>query len=392
MYSILAYVYIFSFMFQNIQLLRKYGSITMIGEYYLLPISIVILYFFKTRNKNYILRSYKDFIRYNFILNLLISVIITFTNKILIYGENIYIKSIHILLGILFQYITLVAMIKILEKVSLKKIKKILRVNYIVIFIIFIIEKYILNNKGRIVLTFAEPSAAGYYVLILGILNLYFNEKKIIRMIIMGTILYMNFFIMSKGAILCGLITIVFLVIKEKRKRYITMILILFITMIGYEKILLSFQNDIKYFTSVITRSWSIITAAMCFIIFPFGSGGGYLISYSLVGEKIKKILEVKYSFFNFEEIKFMLDTGIALSPKSGFFFGLLVAGIGYLKFTYNNFRYFYSKVKDNNILVVLLLFFFISNIIYSSEFQAPIQILIYSILIKIVNERRENL
>lgn len=200
----------------------------------------------------------------------------------------------------------------------------------------------------------------------------------------------MNFFILSKGSIICILLSIILIGTKEKQHRYKIIILAFLITIIGYERVLSLFQNDIKYFTSIITRSWSIITAVICFILFPIGSGGSYLVFYSFIGEKVKEILQMRYSFFSFTEIEFMLDSGVALSPKSGFFFGVLIAGIGYLKFSYNNFKYFFLKLKNESILLTLLIFFFTSNIFYSSEFQAPHQILIYSIFTKIINERRK--
>lgn len=391
MYSLLLFIYIFSFNFQNVSILKKFGSITMIGEYYLLPVSLVVIIFTRKYKKNKVLVNYKNFFVYLLLLNSFVSILVLIFNKTSIYDENINLKNLHLLTGIGFQIITFIALGKILSFVNLNKIRKILNLNYLFLFNIAIIEKYIQLNNGRLKLTFAEPSAAGNYIIILGILLIHFNKGKLLKSGIALSIIWLSYCISSKGSILCFLLSILIVILLNWRRHKKLLILLFLLSSYFLPRILTILEIDIKFFTSVITRTWSILTAIISFILLPVGSGGGYLIVYSKIGEIMKQYLSTNFSFFNYGEINFMLKTGIALTPKSGFFFGILIAGVGYLNFSYKNFKFFYNYLREKKeVLLFLLIFFYLSNIFYSSEFQAPVQILIFSIFLKVLDQEEK--
>ena len=86
-YNFLALIYVFSFNFQNVKIFPQVGSISMIGEYYLLPISCLIYFFKKKECLNKISKVYKNCILYFVIISVFMNVIFyILLNKIEIYG------------------------------------------------------------------------------------------------------------------------------------------------------------------------------------------------------------------------------------------------------------------------------------------------------------------
>lgn len=96
-YFILTFIYIFSFNFENLQLLTKYGNIMNIGVYNLLPVTVLLYSFFI---KKYIkeLKMYEKYILYLIVI-LLLNLII---NSEVFMDKNIFIKSIQLIIGIIF--------------------------------------------------------------------------------------------------------------------------------------------------------------------------------------------------------------------------------------------------------------------------------------------------
>lgn len=396
-YTILAFIYIFSFNFQNLQFFPEIGSISMIGEYYLLPVSFLICIFnFRKIGKTKISKIYKYYILYFIILNVFINIYFYFFySKMQIYETNVLIKSIQLLFHFIFQLISLEALYFILKHLSFSKLKMIMNLNYLFLFFYFIYEKYILKEIGRVKLLTSEPGAAGFLISIIFFIVLFLNKNNVIKIFIFLLYIVMMYFVGSKGAVITFIISFgIWGILNFKKNKISTIILsvsiILIFKFLYYEQLLNSFVIDIKKFTSLVTRSWSIISAIGSFLIFPFGSGGAYLVSYSFIGKKINDIYITLFPNLNYSEINYMLSTGVNLTPKSGFFFGILISGIGYTSMQTLIFKFFINKIKENNLLLFLIINYCISNLIYSSDIQAPIQILIYSFLLFVINKKIE--
>ena len=390
-YNFLAFIYVLSFNFQNVKLFPQVGSISMIGEYYLLPISFLIYFFKKKECSNKISKIYKNYIVYFIITSIFMNTVFyIFLNKIEIYGELFLVKSIHLFLHLVFQFISINTLFYIFKQVKFKNIKLILNINFIFLTCYFIYERYFLKEIGRIKLLTPEPSGAGLLISIIFFITFYINRKIIIRFLIICIYLIILYYTGSKGAVLCLLISfLVYIIISFKKHMklmfFLLFLVILFFKLFFYEKIINLFIVDLEKYTSLTTRSWSIITAIVTTLIFPFGSSGSYLFTYSFFGEIVKKIYMYLFPRLNYSEIDFMLKTGMYLAPKAGIFFGILISGIGYIYMLISIFKYLYKNLKIEKILIILLICYFISNLTYASDLQAPIQILIYSFLLYIV-------
>ncbi len=395
-YNFLAFMYVLSFNFQNVKIFPQVGSISMIGEYYLLPISCLIYFFKKKECLSKISEIYKNYIIYFVISSIFMNIVFyMFLNRIEVYGELFLVKSIQLLLHLIFQLISINALFYIFKQLKFKNIKLILNINFIFLVGYFIYERYFFKEIGRIKLLASEPSIAGYSISIVFLMTFYINRKIIIRFLITCIYLIILYNIGSKGAVLCLLISfIICMSINFKKNKKLMIFLCFFAILIFklffYEKIINMFFIDLERYTSLVTRSWSIITTIIVTLIFPFGNSGGYLFTYSFFGEIIKKIYMYLFPKLNYLEINYMLETGIHLAPKAGIFFGFLISGIGYIYILVSIFRYLYKNLKNEKILCMLLICYFISSLIYISDMQTPIQILIYSFLLYIIkfNER----
>ncbi len=394
-YNFLALIYVFSFNFQNVKIFPQVGSISMIGEYYLLPISCLIYFFKKKECLNKISKVYKNCILYFVIISVFMNVIFyILLNKIEIYGELFLIKSIHLLLHFIFQFISINALFYIFKQLKFKNIKLILNINFIFLTCYYLYERYLLKEIGRIKLLASEPSIAGYLISIVFLMTFYVNRKIIIRFLITFIYLVILYNIGSKGSVLCLLISfIIYMSINFKKNKKLMIFLcfstILFFRLFFYQKIINLFIIDLERYTSLVTRSWSIITAIVVTLLFPFGNSGGYLFTYSFFGEIIKKFYIYLFPKLNYSEIDFILKTGIYLAPKAGIFFGILVSGTGYIYMLVSILKYLYKNLKNEKILCILLICYFISNLIYISDMQTPIQILIYSFLLYIIKNKK---
>lgn len=391
-YEILIFIYMLSFNFLNLNSFPQIGTIAKIGIYYLLPITICLYIFnIKKIKKDKINKIYINYIFYLIIINIVInSFLYIFFNKIKAFNKLFYIKSIELVLHFIFQLMTIEVLYFILKKVSLKKIKIITNINFIILFICFLYQKTLLIEK-RINLFTPEPSIAGYLVSVYIFIILYLNKKTSLKIIFLTIYLIMMYYINSKGAIIVLFLAFLFcLGYKLKEKKLTTMVSGIFglyiLKIFYYEGLINAIQSDIKKYTSLVTRTWSIVSAIISFAVFPIGSGGAYLLVYQFIGEKIKDIFIAFFPKLNYSEINFLLQTGINLIPKSGFYFGILITGVGYIYFQLKLFKYFFKKVKKIFFLKMVLIVYFLSNVIYISELQTPLQILIFSFLLYIIN------
>lgn len=394
MYSILSLIYIFSFNFQDIKLLSNLGSISTIGQYYLLPLSFfLVIINFKSLKKIKLMKYYINFIFYFIVINIVVLIVSAiFFGKIEEYNQLFIEKFIQLFLHLIFQTLTLGALIIILKNITIKKIKNTIIFSYIFLISYFIYEKFILQESGRLKLTLFEPSVAGCHLTVIFLLALYFTKNRFFKLIENLIYFYILINIGSKGTILIFLIAVIFNLFLKKKFLLKRIGLILLLVLGSYfifgEKIQKMFLNDILYYTSVITRSWSIITAIILLLVIPIGSGGSYLYFYKKFGEWTKIIIQKMLPKLNYWEINYMLDTGINLAPKAGIFFGIIIGGVGYIVFNCKIIKYFYSKLRSE--LKVLFIFIFLANLTYSSDFQLPIQLLVYAILQKIYQNKEE--
>lgn len=397
-YNFLAFIYVFSFNLQNVKLFSQVGSISMIGEYYLMPISCLIYFFKRKECSNRISKIYKEYIIYFIIISVLMNIFfLIFLKKVEIYGKLFLVKSLHLLLHFIFQFISINALFYIFKQIKIKNIKWILNINFIFLVCYFIYERYFFKEIGRIKLLTSEPSIAGFLVSIIFFMMFYTNKKIIIRFFISCIFLIISYFIGSKGEILSILITLIIYGIINLKENVKTIIfscipIVSIFKLFFYENLVNSFLNDIEKFTSLVTRTWSIITTIVIALILPLGNSGVYLLTYSFFGERMKEFYLKLFPNLNYSEINFMLETGINLTPKSGIFFGILISGIGYVYMLIKIIKYLFNNLKQEKTLVLLIIYYFVSNLVYISDIQTPMQILIYPFLLCIVNRKRKEL
>lgn len=391
--KILLFIYVFIFNFENMKLFLKFGDAMNMGIYNLIPLTLFIYIIKRKIYSNKITKYYIGYLIYFLLLS----------GIILIFDHSILKKTIQLTGHIVFQFLTVEVIVYLMKEVELNCLKKIFNFNGIFMFLCFCFEicKNIqINSIGkRIVLLSSEPSEAGYITTIFYIIIFWLNKSKLIRGIILFAYGIMQFYITSKGTILVFFISLlIMLIIKalSESKRILFYLNILSISLCifyitFYKKIKIAFTNDIKRYTSVITRSWSILTSIKLFFTFPLGTSGKYLKEFAKIGEETKKFLMLNFEKFNYREIEMLLSGNKkGLVPKATFFFNLIVGGVGYIIFQYFIFRYFYKNLKKDEILLFLIIFIFISLGIYTQDNFTGTTLLAYSFLIRIIYKRHE--
>lgn len=394
-YLILSCIYILLFDFQNLFLKKYLGNIGAAGLTLILPILFILVSYFLKRIK------LKEFDK-QLILYLWYMIFISFCNTLLLgikyniwiyYDENLFIKSLKLISYNIIGFFSIIVFSRILSKNSKNDTAKILNLNYLLLIMYYIYEKT--YNVGRIKLTTSEPSEAGYILVIFTLLGLYYNEKIRIK------ILYIIFFsvlsreIASKGLMIILFISIIliFATCMSKRKIFSTIAILGLCTLIFnifyFEVLKNSLIMDLKYFTSIVTRSISILTAIKVFIGNILGVSGNYLYYFSNEGYKIYEGLRRIYPNLNYSEIQNLLKTGQNLAPKSGFFMDLILYGIYSIYFYCWTLKYFFSNLKKDLILLILLIFTYMSMLTYIDKYMTPTYILVFSIFQSIIIKRR---
>ena len=385
-YFIFTFIFIFSFNFENLQLLTKYGNIMNIGVYNLLPVTVLLYSFFI---KKYIkeLKMYEKYILYLIVI-LLLNLII---NSEVFMDKNIFIKSIQLIIGIIFQYLTIKVLSNLISKIELSNLKKIINFNILFIMIIFIYELLKNSFVGRIKLLTGEPSESGYLVLIFFLLAFLLNKSKIIRLLLLVMGIFLEIFIGSKGAMLCFCLSLfinTFInnkyqnLLKKLKKGIIMLSCLLVIILLFYNKLEKLIINDLKIYTSIVTRSWSLLTGILIGIKNPFGILGEYIVKFIEVGMEVKKIIQINFPNLNYKEIdSYLFYNAVGGVPKAAFIFNFMIGGLAYLIFQFYWFRTLWKRNKNKTIRFSILLII-ISFFSYTQDNFTGTTLLFYSIIL----------
>lgn len=403
--KLLILLFILSFNFQNIYLKNSLGAIGASGVNYFFPIALIgVFYMFLIKKLKINLLEKK--MCYYLIFSLIISVFMNWFvginyNSFEIYGEMFVGKTIKLFCYNLFGFTIISYFSRKFSQINTVSIKLFLSINFLFSVALLIFD--ILNGKtGRLFLLTSEPSEAGYIFTIFYLLFLYCNFQK---KVLVGLSTFFYFiglgFIGSKGSILCFFLAIILVLIldrsrKKSLKFFLNGLFIIMIIFLGnilfLEKLKNAFINDMKNYTSVITRTWSILVPIRITMSTIIGTSGTYLFYLKKIGIEIYK--ELKYSFpnFNYNEIEIMLSTGKNLTPKSGYFMEILIYGVGALYFYIFLWKYF-SKF-NNKIIKVLFYFVILSQITFISNQMTPTYILVFVVLnfIKIKTKSKEKI
>jgi hypothetical protein len=147
---------------------------------------------------------------------------------------------------------------------------------------------------------------------------------------------------------------------------------------------------DIEQFTSVSTRSITIITSLKSLFAYPFGQGyGTYLFTYpTLLDETTNNVLRWSPVPLSSFEIDLMLDTGRALTVKSGLLNEILYTGwaiiIFYIFFfgnAFRNLRRLRTQRTVQNLFLYILIFIIINYLLVSSIETSYITFLPFALL-----------
>lgn len=392
-YSLVSFIYIMSFNFQNLFLKDYIGTIGASGLTLLTPITLGLFII-----KKFKLNKLDKQLIYYLMYMISISFISFFYrglnyNSWSFYGEDLFLKSLKLIVYNMIGFFSIVIFSKILSKLSFQMKRNFFNFSSSLIILFFLYEKKI--TIGRIKLLSSEPSEAGFIVVIMFLLGLYYNLNNKIRLLYIVFLLVLLINISSKGTIISLLISLIlsilFRVKLKKMTSAIILILLLFFIFKGLflENLMSSIVNDLKYFTSVITRSFSILTAVKVFSTNLLGTSGSYLYYLSKEGHEVYLTLKNMYPNLNYSEIALQLKTGTYLAPKSGIFMDLILYGLYAIYFYIWSFRYFYNNIKSNLNLLVLIIFTYISMIFYIDKYMTPTYVLVFTMLQTIIMEKK---
>jgi hypothetical protein len=153
---------------------------------------------------------------------------------------------------------------------------------------------------------------------------------------------------------------------------------------------------DIEQFTSVSTRSITIITSLRSLFVFPFGQGyGTYLFTYpSLLDDTTNAVLRWSPVPLSSFEIDLMLDTGRALTVKSGLLNEILYTGWAIILFyifffgdAFKNLKRIRTNTAVYNFFQFTLIFIIINYLLVSSIETSYITFLPFALLYRFAKE-----
>ncbi len=366
------------------------------------------LYFFKA--PRYYLIYYIYSILITFVLIIYYS---GFNDYRYVYGENLVVKCIKNSMYNLIIILTLYNFYFILRYSSLIFAEKILKVLVLLQLVIGYIQIVLPNAfdfiktpqyqfTERVSLLNTEPSYT-FPQLVLSLLCYccirYYNNKRftIIDHLILlaGFILLM--FIQSRGGIVvmlaCFILILLFSKQTLKRRLLLLFASIIFIIptlWVIVNVIIPQLVTDLEGFSSVSTRSITIISSLKSLIAYPFGQGyGTYLITFpSLLNSTVNSITSSSPIPLSTFELDWMLSTGRALTIKSGLLNEVLYTGWGIIIFYFFFFGNAYRKLKlirnrkiVHNLFQYIFIFIIINFLFVSSIETAYIAFLPFALI-----------
>lgn len=341
----LYYIYfalIFSTVFQDFFLVNYIGefgrSITAI-----VVIPIFIIYTVVLRNKIYINKYIKILIKLSIYL-LFVNVLFLFKHLLIdagtinILDENVVTQTIKGYIYFLNIVIFMILLYNLQKKLTEEQVFRPFVFTFLFLFIILLIELKSMPNAlttlhntfpyYRIRLTTMESSCTSSIIVIFFAATYYYYQciKKSKIMSIFSVTLFFIFIVTSssKGFIINILATLLIMIfIDGNLKKKITCISILVITLcIGIPFIKENILNDLQYYTSIVTRGYTIIVGIIFALVNPLGVGNAlYLIEYPRLLDKYLYIFNQINLKFNLSEIYTFINATSSenIAAKSGF-------------------------------------------------------------------------
>lgn len=395
-------VYVVLLIVQDLPLQLTFGTIARSPYIFLSPLILGLItllsskvYFFKATRYYFIYYLYSILITFA-----LVTYYVGFHNFMFVYGESLVVKCVKNSMYNLIIILTLYNYYFIFRYSSLIFIEKIFKV--LVLFQLAIgYTQIILHNAfdfiktpayritERISLLNTEPSYT-FPQLVLCLLGYccirYFNQKrfKLIDYLILLAGFVLLMFIQSRGGILVMLVCFILILLFSRqsltRRLLMFSVSIIFIVptvWVIVNIILPQLVADLESFSSISTRSITIITSLKSLVAYPLGQGyGTYLITFpALLDKTINSIITLSPIPLSTFELDWMLSTGRALTIKSGLLNEVLYTGWGLIIFYIFFFGNAFHKLKlirDKNtvhsifqyiFLFVIINFLFVSSI-----------------------------
>jgi hypothetical protein len=424
--KVIKYIFLFYVVLlivQDMSLQVSLGTIARSPYVFLSP--LIFLFITITSNKIYFFKPTQYYLVY-YLYSILITLVLIlnysgFNDFRYVYGENLYVKCIKnsmynfiiILTLYNFYFIFRYSEVKFLEKILKVLVFLQLAIGYIQMVLpnaFDFIKTPAYNYTERISLLNTEPSYT-FPQFVISLLSYgcirYYNNKrfKIVDylVLLLGFILLM--FIQSRGGIIVMLVCIILIVLFSKQSLIRRLLLfsasIIFIiptVWVIVNIILPQIIADLESFSSISTRSITILTALKSLVTYPFGQGyGTYLITFpSLLDKMIGSVILVSPIPLSTWELDWMLSTGRALTIKSGLLNEVLYTGWGIILFYIFFFGYAYKQLKlirdkktVHSLFQYIFLFIIINFLFVSSIETAYIAFLPFALIGRLSREAK---
>ncbi|HSV10480.1 MAG TPA: hypothetical protein VLI68_06920 [Hanamia sp.] len=234
------------------------------------------------------------------------------------------------------------------------------------------------------------------------------NRFKITDYIVLFAGFILLMFIQSRGGIVVMLICFVLILLFSKQSLARRLILfsasIIFIiptVWVIVRIIIPQLTADLESFSSISTRSITIITSLKSLLVYPFGQGyGTYLFTFpQLLNKTINSVISLSPIPLSTWELDWMLSTGRALTIKSGLLNEVLYTGwaiiIFYLFFfgnAYHKLKLIRARKTVHSIFQYIFLFVIVNFLFVSSIETAYIAFLPFALIARFCYEETSKL
>ena len=336
------FILIFSSVFQDFFLVNYIGefgrSITAIAV-----IPLFITYILFSRKKIFINKYLKILAKLSMYL-LFINILFLFKHLVIDVGaikvldENVILQTIKGYIYFLNIVIFMILIYNLQKNLKKEQVFKPFVFTFLFLFLILLVELKnipdalpLLHNDFpyyRVRLTTMESSYTSSIIVIFFATTYYYykNIKKNRVLSITSVFMFCTFVASSgsKGFILNLLITLfIMILIDGNMKKKIISILILVIALyVGWPFIKVNIMNDLQYYTSIVTRGYTIAVGLIFILVRPFGVGNVlYLIEYPKLLNKYIYIFNWMNFKFNLTEIYTFINATSSknIAAKSGF-------------------------------------------------------------------------
>ena len=408
-------VYVVLLIVQDLPLQLMFGTIARSPYIFLSPLIFALItllsskiYFFKAT------RYYLIYYLYSILITFaLVTYYVGFHNFMFVYGESLVVKCVKNSMYNLIIILTLYNYYFIFRYSGLIFIEKIFKVlvwlqlaigyTQIVFHNAFdFIKTPSYQITERISLLNTEPSYT-FPQLVLCLLCYccirYFNHKrfKLIDYLVLLAGFVLLMFIQSRGGILVMLVCFILILLFSRqsltRRLLMFSVSIIFIVptvWVIVNIILPQLVADLESFSSISTRSITIITSIKSLAAYPFGQGyGTYLITFpALLDKTINSIITLSPIPLSTFELDWMLSTGRALTIKSGLLNEVLYTGWGIIIFyifffgnAFHKLKLIRDKKTVHSIFQYIFLFVIINFLFVSSIETAYIAFLPFALI-----------